>query len=291
MKGIILAGGYGTRLYPITKVLSKQLLPVYDKPMVYYPLSVLMMTGIQEILIISTPKDIDLYQELLGDGSQLGISLVYKVQDEPKGLADAFIVGETFIDQDDVALVLGDNVFCGDSFNHILNNLHKNNSEALIFACPVDNPSEFGVVEFDNNLKVLTLEEKPVQPKSQFAVPGLYFYPKDVVDKAKGLKASPRGELEITDLNRVYLKEERLKTVVLNEDVIWFDTGSHEGLLHASMYIQNYQESNRKYVGCIEEIAYLKSYINDEQLKINAEGLLKNDYGKYLLNLLERKVK
>lgn len=290
MKGIILAGGYGTRLYPVTKVISKQLLPVYDKPMIYYPLSVLMRSNIREILIISTPKDINFYQELLGDGSQLGISLTYKLQDKPRGLADAFVVGETFIGKDDVALILGDNIFWGESLNETLNDLQKNKNDALIFAYPVSNPSEFGVVEFDDNYNVLTIEEKPIHPKSKFAVPGLYFYPNDVVDIAKDLEASTRGELEITDVNRAYLKQERLKTIVLPEDIMWFDTGSHEGLLQASCYIQIYQEVNHHYIGCIEEIAYLKKYITDEQLRLNAESLLKNEYGKYLLSLLERKV-
>lgn len=290
MKGIILAGGYGTRLYPITKVLSKQLLPIYDKPMVYYPLSVLMQSNIRDILLISTPKDLALYKELLGDGTHLGISINYKIQEKPRGLADAFIVGEGFIDHEDVALILGDNVFCGASFNLSLEKLNKTENEALIYAYTVDNPSEFGVVEFDANNKVVSIEEKPIYPKSNYAVVGLYFYPGDVSDMAKKLKVSKRGEMEITDLNRLYLEQGRLNTMVLPEDTKWFDTGSHLGLLQAANYIKEYQESNKNYVGCIEEIAYVKSYISEEQLRLNAEILLKNDYGKYLLSLLERKV-
>lgn len=288
MKGIILAGGYGTRLYPVTKVISKQLLPVYDKPMIYYPLSILMMANIQEILIISTPKDILLYEQLLGDGHKIGLSLSYKIQEAPRGLADAFIVGEKFIEGEDVALILGDNLFCGEELETALNHFCQGQNEATIFAYPVSNPSEFGVVEFDENNKVLTLEEKPKNPKSNFAVPGLYFYPRDVAQMAKGLKASERGELEITDLNRIYLKEGRLSVITLPETVQWFDTGSYEGLLKGSQYVYEYQKNNYRYIGCIEEVAYMKKFISENQLRLNAQALLKTEYGNYLLSLPER---
>lgn len=288
MKGIILAGGLGTRLYPLTKVVSKQLLPIYDKPMIYYPLSVLMIANIKEILIISTPKDLKYYQSLLEDGSQLGISLSYKIQEEPRGLADSFIVGESFIGNSDVALILGDNIFSGHHLNDVFNVTRKHEDKALIFAYPVTNPSEFGVVEFDSQNNVKSIEEKPILPKSHYAVPGLYFYDSGVVEIAKGMKASARGELEITDLNRMYLNDHELKVQVLTKDIVWFDTGSYKGLLEASNYIKEFQESNHQYIGCIEEIAYIKGYINSKELTELADQLSKTEYGKYLYGLLGR---
>ncbi|PKM50479.1 MAG: glucose-1-phosphate thymidylyltransferase [Firmicutes bacterium HGW-Firmicutes-7] len=289
MKGIILAGGFGTRLFPITKVVSKQLLPIYDKPMIYYPLSVLMMANIREILVISTPKDISNYKILLGDGSHLGISLNYKIQDQPRGLADAFIVGESFIADSDVSLILGDNVFCGEQLNKILNGISIENN-ALIFAYPVSNPSDFGVVAFDSANNVHSIEEKPMYPMSNYAVPGLYFYNNKVVKIAKDIEASARGELEITDINRIYLDQKKLKVKLLNNEVKWFDTGSCGGLIEASNYIHNYQKDNGKYVGCIEEVAYDKGYINDYDLIALADKLKSTDYGKYLLSLLSRDI-
>ncbi|PKM94130.1 MAG: glucose-1-phosphate thymidylyltransferase [Firmicutes bacterium HGW-Firmicutes-1] len=289
MKGIILAGGYGTRLFPMTKVVSKQLLPIYDKPMIYYPLSVLMMANIRKILIISTPKDIVNYQILLGDGSQLGMDFSYKIQEQPRGLADAFIVGETFIRNSEVALILGDNVFCGEELNRILDGIHKEKNTALIFAYPVTNPSEFGVVEFDVHNNVKSIEEKPVLPKSHYAVPGLYFYNNHVIEIAKNIKASDRGELEITDVNLTYMKRQQLKVKLLDESIKWFDTGSCSGLLEASKYIHKYQNEKNKYIGCIEEIAFSKGYINEYELIALADGLRNADYGKYLLSLFNVK--
>lgn len=291
MKGIILAGGYGTRLFPITKVVSKQLLPIYDKPMIYYPLSILMMAKIKEILVISTPKDIGSYQILLGDGSQLGISIKYVIQEQPRGLADAFIVGESFIGNSDVSLILGDNVFCGEELNQILGEMNKEVDSALIFAYPVMNPTEFGVVEFDALNTVISIEEKPSNPKSNYAVPGLYFYNNAVVKIAKDIEASDRGELEITDVNRVYLERQQLKVKLLDQGIKWFDTGSCRGLMEASNYINNYQKDKNQYVGCIEEVAYMNDYINDYDLIALADKLSSTEYGKYLLSLIGKKIR
>ncbi len=267
MKGIILAGGSGSRLHPITRGISKQLLPIYDKPMIYYPLSVLMLAQIREILIISNNEYIDMYKALLGDGSHLGLSIEYKVQDSPRGLADAFIVGEEFIGNDDVCLILGDNVFYGQGFSPRLENASKVSDGAVVFGYYVNDPSEFGVVEFDDNAMVVSLEEKPKNPKSNYAVPGLYFYGNDVVEKAKGLKPSARGELEITDLNKIYLESNNLKVEVLGRGFAWLDTGSYDGLADASDFVRTIQKRTGLYVGCLEEIAYHNDWINMEQLR------------------------
>jgi glucose-1-phosphate thymidylyltransferase len=290
MKGIILAGGSGTRLYPITKSISKQIIPIYDKPMIYYPLSVLMLAGIREILIISTPKDIHLYSDLLEDGSQLGLKLEYAIQPSPDGLAQAFIIGEKFIGSDSVCMVLGDNIFYGYNFRAILEDAAKLKDGALVFGYYVNDPERYGVAEFDDNGKVLTIEEKPIHPKSNYAVTGLYFYGNDVVDKASKLKPSKRGELEITDLNRVYLEEGRLKMKVLSRGFAWLDTGTHESLMQASNFIHTIEERQGLKVSCIEEIAFFKGYINKEQLLKLAEPLQKNQYGDYLIKLANRKV-
>ena len=290
MKGIILAGGSGTRLYPITKSISKQIIPIYDKPMIYYPLSVLMLAGIQEILIISTPKDIHLYQDLLKDGSQLGLKLEYAIQPSPDGLAQAFIIGEKFIGDDSACLVLGDNIFYGYNFTPILEDAAKLKDGAIVFGYYVNDPERYGVAEFDENGKVLSIEEKPEHPKSNYAVTGLYFYSNDVVKKALGLKPSKRGELEITDLNRLYLEEGRLNMKLLGRGFAWLDTGTHESLVQASNFIHTIEERQGLKVSCIEEIAFLKGYINKEQLLKLAEPLKKNQYGEYLINLANRKV-
>lgn len=290
MKGIILAGGSGTRLYPITKSISKQIIPIYDKPMIYYPLSVLMLAGIQEILIISTPKDIHLYQDLLEDGSQLGLKLEYAIQPSPDGLAQAFIIGEKFIGDDSACLVLGDNIFYGYNFTPILEDAAKLKDGAIVFGYYVNDPERYGVAEFDENGKVLSIEEKPENPKSNYAVTGLYFYSNDVVKKALGLKPSKRGELEITDLNRLYLEEGRLNMKLLGRGFAWLDTGTHESLIQASNFIHTIEERQGLKVSCIEEIAFLKGYINKEQLLKLAEPLKKNQYGEYLINLANRKV-
>jgi glucose-1-phosphate thymidylyltransferase len=290
MKGIILAGGSGTRLYPITKSISKQIIPIYDKPMIYYPLSVLMLAGIQEILIISTPKDIHLYQDLLEDGSQLGLKLEYAIQPSPDGLAQAFIIGEKFIGDDSACLVLGDNIFYGYNFTPILEDAAKLTDGAIVFGYYVNDPERYGVAEFDENGKVLSIEEKPENPKSNYAVTGLYFYSNDVVKKALGLKPSKRGELEITDLNRLYLEEGRLNMKLLGRGFAWLDTGTHESLIQASNFIHTIEERQGLKVSCIEEIAFLKGYINKEQLLKLAEPLKKNQYGEYLINLANRKV-
>ena len=285
MKGIILAGGAGTRLYPITKSVSKQLLPIYDKPMIYYPLSVLMLSGIKEILIISTPEHIDLYKELLGNGNEIGLDFTYKVQDEPRGLADAFLVGEEFIDDDDVALILGDNIFYGQNFTQILKsavNRVEKEEGATVFGYYVNNPKQFGVVEFDDNKNVVSLEEKPDNPKSKYAVPGLYFYDNDVVDIAKNIEPSDRGELEITAVNNEYLKRNDLKVELFGRGMAWLDTGTHQGLLEANNFVEAIQSRQGLYIACIEEIAYRLGYIDDEQLLKLAEPLLKTDYGQYL---------
>ncbi len=302
MKGIILAGGSGTRLYPITKSISKQIIPVYDKPMIYYPLSVLMLAGIREILIISTPKDISLYEDLLGDGSQFGIQLEYAIQPSPDGLAQAFLIGEEFIGDDQVCLILGDNIFYGYNFSQILKDAGENivtqnmkdagslDDGALVFGYYVNDPDRYGVVDFDDDGKVLSIEEKPNEPKSNYAVTGLYFYSNDVVAKAKSLKPSARGELEITDLNRLYLEEQRLKVQLLGRGFAWLDTGTHDSLLQASNFIATIEQRQGLKVSCLEEIAFKKGYISKEQLLELAEPLMKNQYGQYLFNLANKKI-
>lgn len=290
MKGIILAGGSGTRLYPITKSISKQIIPIYDKPMIYYPLSVLMLAGIREILIISTPKDIHLYSDLLEDGSQLGLKIEYAIQPSPDGLAQAFTIGEEFIGDDSVCMVLGDNIFYGYSFVSILEEAATLKDGAIIFGYYVNDPERYGVAEFDDHGNVLSIEEKPLEPKSNYAVTGLYFYGNDVVKKAKALKPSKRGELEITDLNRVYLEEGRLKMKLLGRGFAWLDTGTHESLMQASNYVHTIEERQGLKVSCIEEIAFLKGFITKEQLLRLAEPLKKNQYGEYLIKLANRKV-
>ena len=289
MKGIILAGGKGTRLYPNTLVVSKQLLPIYDKPLIYYPLSVLLLAGIREVLIISTPHDIKNYQALLGDGSQIGVRLSYKVQNTPRGLADAFILGEDFIGDDSVCLVLGDNVFHGQSFTDILKKA-KHNAEtygANIFGIMVKDPRAFGVVEFDKDGKVISIEEKPERPKSDYAVPGLYFYDNRVVEIAKHVKPSPRGEIEITAINNAYLQEGRLRVTLMGRGMAWLDTGSPKGMHKASGYVKTMQEMQGFYISCIEEIAWRRGFIDNAQLKKLGESLSMTDYGKYILSLLE----
>jgi glucose-1-phosphate thymidylyltransferase len=288
MKGIILAGGSGTRLYPLTKAVSKQILPIYDKPMIYYPLSVLMLSDINDILIISTPRDIEVFKELLGDGSELGISLSYKVQPSPDGLAQAFILGEDFIGDDNVCLVLGDNIFYGYGLPQILRKSADIDNGAIVFGYYVNDPERYGVVEFDKNKKVVGLEEKPDNPKSNYAVTGLYYYDNSVIEKAKSLKPSRRGELEITDLNKLYLKEGSLKTELLGRGMAWLDTGTHESLMQASNFIASIEQRQGLKVACLEEIAFRKGYINEEQLRVLAEPLKKNQYGQYLLKLLDK---
>ncbi len=290
MKGIILAGGSGTRLYPITRSVSKQILPVYDKPMIYYPLSVLMLAGIKEILLISTPTDIGLYENLLGDGSQLGIRISYKIQPSPDGLAQAFILGEEFIGDDNVCLILGDNIFYGYNFSNILEEAASLEDGSIVFGYYVNDPERYGVVEFDNSGKVISIEEKPEIPKSNYAVTGLYFYSNDVIEKAKSLKPSKRGELEITDLNRLYLNENRLKVKLLGRGFAWLDTGTHDSLLQASNFIATIEQRQGLKVSCIEEIAFKKGFINKEQLLELALPLSKNQYGQYLIRLTERQI-
>jgi len=285
MKGIILAGGAGTRLYPITKSISKQIIPIYDKPMIYYPLSVLMLAGIQEILIISTPKDIHLYEDLLGDGSQLGLNLSYEIQPSPDGLAQAFIIGEKFIGHDSVCMVLGDNIFYGYGFTKILTNAAKVEDGAVVFGYYVNDPERYGVVDFDKSGKVLSIEEKPEKPKSNYAVTGLYFYSNDVIEKAKNLKPGKRGELEITDLNRLYLEENKLNVELLGRGFAWLDTGTHESLLQASNYVSTIEQRQGLKIACIEEIAYKKGFINKEQLINLGNELKNNQYGEYLLKI------
>lgn len=292
MKGIILAGGSGTRLYPLTMVTSKQLLPIYDKPMVYYPLSVLMNAGIREILIISTPQDTPRFKELLGDGSQFGVSLSYAVQPSPDGLAQAFIIGEEFIGNDSVAMVLGDNIFAGHGLKKRLKAAVANAEEgrgATVFGYYVDDPERFGIVEFDHNGKAISIEEKPVQPKSNYCVTGLYFYDNDVVQFAKNLKPSERGELEITDLNRIYLENSRLNVELLGQGFTWLDTGTHESLVEATNFLKTVETHQHRKIACLEEIAYLNGWISKEDVMKVYELLKKNQYGQYLKDVLDGK--
>ena len=285
MKGIVLAGGSGTRLYPATKAVSKQLLPIYDKPMIYYPISVLMLADITEILIISNPEFIDLYKSLLGDGSHLGMKFEYAVQTEPRGLADAFIVGEEFIGDDDVCLILGDNIFYGQGFTGILQNAAKLDLGATIFGYYVKDPTAYGVVEFDENNKAISIEEKPDKPKSNYAVPGLYFYDNSVIEIAKNVKPSARGEIEITAVNNEYLRQGRLKVELLGRGFAWLDTGTSDNLMNAADFVRTVQKRQGFYIACLEEIAYKKKLINSHQLKELAQNLLKTEYGQYIEEL------
>jgi glucose-1-phosphate thymidylyltransferase len=288
MKGIVLAGGSGTRLHPLTLAVSKQMMPVYDKPMIYYPLSTLMLAGIREILIISTPHDLPGFQKLLGDGSQVGCEFTYAVQEEPNGLAQAFVIGEEFIGQDKVALILGDNIFYGDGMSHLMQEIN-NPDGGVVFAYQVADPERYGVVEFGDDNKVLSIEEKPAQPKSSYAVPGLYFYDNEVVEIAKNIKPSPRGEYEITDVNKEYLRRGKLKVGVLSRGTAWLDTGTFNSLMQAGQFVQVIEERQGLKIGCIEEVAYRMGFINADQLREIAEPLVKSGYGQYLLKLVKHK--
>jgi glucose-1-phosphate thymidylyltransferase len=288
MKGIILAGGKGTRLYPLTISISKQILPVYDKPMIYYPLSVLMLANIREILIISTERDLPIFKELLKDGSELGLKLEYKIQEKPNGLAEAFIIGEEFIGDDNVALILGDNIFYGSGFTGLVEEAAKLENGAIVFGYPVKDSRAYGVVEFDENGKAISLEEKPENPKSNYAIPGLYFYDNTVVEKAKNVKPSARGEIEITTVNEMYLSENKLNVKNLGRGIIWFDTGTHEALLEASNYIEAIQKRQGLYIACLEEIAYKKGWVNEKEIEKKIEKEKKNEYQKYLSLLIKK---
>lgn len=287
MKGIILAGGSGTRLYPITKAISKQINPIYDKPMIYYPLSILMLSGIKEILVISTPRDLTLFKELLGNGEDFGVKLEYAIQEKPNGLAEAFIIGEKFIGNDSCALVLGDNIFYGHGLTGILKEAEARKDGATIFGYYVPNPKDFGVVEFDKDGKVISLEEKPQNPKSNYAVPGLYFYDNTVVEKAKKVKPSKRGELEITSINERYLQEEKLHVVNFGRGMAWLDTGTHDALLEAANFVKTIQSRQGVMVACLEEIAYRNGWISKEKVLELAKPLMKSNYGEYLVNLVK----
>lgn len=286
MKGIILAGGSGTRLYPVTKAMSKQMVPIYDKPMIYYPMSVLMLSGIKDILIISTPGDIGNFEKLFSDGSSLGLNIEYAIQGKPNGIAEAFIIGEKFIDNDSVSLILGDNIFYGQGLGYYLDIASRLKYGAQIFGYYVHNPKAFGVVEFDENKNVISLEEKPKYPKSKYAVPGLYFYDNTVVEKAKSLKPSERGELEITDLNKLYMVEKSLKVELFGRGMAWLDTGTHASMLQASNFVEAIQNTQGTYIACLEEISYRKGWISKEQVKVLAEKMINTGYGKYLLDII-----
>lgn len=287
MKGIVLAGGSGTRLYPVTKAMSKQMIAIYDKPMIYYPMSVLMLAGIRDILIISTERDLPNFKELFGTGEDLGLNIEYKIQEKPNGLAEAFIIGEEFIGDDNVALILGDNIFYGQNFSSHLKEAAKLEKGAMVFGYYVQDPKSFGVVEFNQNGQVISLEEKPEKPKSKYAVPGLYFYDSSVVEKAKSLKPSDRGELEITDLNRLYMNEEKLKVDLLGRGMAWLDTGTHASMLQASNFVEAVQNTQGTYIACLEEIAYRKGWLSAEKVLELAKPLMKTGYGKYLVDIVE----
>ncbi|GAF64999.1 N-acetylmuramoyl-L-alanine amidase [Bacillus sp. TS-2] len=288
MKGIILAGGNGTRLYPLTRVVSKQLLPVYDKPMIYYPLSVLMLAGIREILIISTPSDTPKFEKLLGDGLELGISISYATQQEPNGIAEAFLIAEDFIDNDEVALILGDNIFYGHGFTELLERMVQQNDGATVLGYPVKDPERYGVIGFNDYNKVTSIEEKPKMPKSRYAVTGLYFYDRDVINIAKTIKPSQRGELEISEINQIYLKRNKLNVQLLGRGFTWLDTGTHESLLEASLFIETVEKRQNLKIACLEEVAFRKGFIKEAQLAVLAEKVNNNEYGKYLLSIISR---